>query len=283
MTAEDGLHRTMLPADGADPAIEILSTGLAPDFLFLHGSCGRAGFWAPLMREFAARGVHTAALSYRGHGESGGARLLQSYRIMDYLRDVERVLHAMPGKPMLVGHSLGGLVAQLTAEEKKLPGLVLLASCPVGGMQKDGARMFLRQPMTFIRAMRRKSYKSLFEDEAVTRWLLFARDAPSDLVRAYMAEAGEESWLAGAELTTWLPAPGRVQCPVMVVGGDQDNTVCPASVRRTALAYGVEPVMLPRRGHMLPIEGDPAELAGLLLEFHRRVVEGEAVPCGTAS
>lgn len=279
----DGLLRETIAAESEDPSLEVLATGPAPQFLFLHGSGGRAAFWAPVMAALAAQGAEAAALSFRAHGESGGRKLLQAYRIMDYARDTERALGAMAAPPVLVGHAMGGLVAQLVAEEQALPGLALLASCPVGGMQGDGARLFLRRPMAFLRAMRARSYKSLFTDEAMTRWLLFGPDAPQALVRRYMDEVGEESWLAGGEMTRWLPAPQRVRCPVMVVGGEEDNTVSPASVRRTAQAYGVEPVMLPRHGHMLPIEAEPEALAALLLDFRRRVAGGGAAPCATTS
>ena len=226
-----GLQVEALPRDGREPALELVSSGPAPRFLFLHGSSGQAMIWAPLLLAMAARGVHGAALSFRGHGGSEGRRMLQSYRILDYEADTKRALQAMQSAPILVGHSMGGLVAQLVAEELPLPGLALLASSPVGGMQKDGLRMLLRQPRAFLRAMRRRSFKSLYEKEETTRWLLFSRDAPAELVRRYQAEAQEESWLAGAEMNTMLPAPGRVRCPVMVMGGEEDNMVCPASVR----------------------------------------------------
>jgi pimeloyl-ACP methyl ester carboxylesterase len=82
-----------------------------------------------------------------------------------------------------------------------------------------------------------------------------------------MAEAVEESWLAGSEMNKWLPAPDRVRCPVLVVGGEADNMVCPASVQRTAAAYKVAPVMMPRLGHMLPVECEAGTLAELLMGF----------------
>lgn len=282
MSGSEALHRTVLPREGEDASIEVLATGPAPAFLFLHGACCEARLWEPLMLALAARGVDSAALSFRGHGGSGSKGALQAFRIMDYTRDTCRVLDGM-ASPILVGHSMGGLVAQLVAEDRAVPGLVLLASSPVGGMHRDGARMLLRQPRAFLRAMRRQSLRALYEDEQATRWLLFGPDAPDDLVRRFMAQAVEESWLAGSEMNKWLPAPERVRSPVLVVGGEADNMVCPASVRRTAAAYNVAPVMLPRRGHMLPVECDATALADLLLGFQARIGTGGAAACPTAS
>jgi len=283
MSEAEALQRTVLPRMGEDAAIEVLSTGPAPAFLFLHGACCQARVWEALMLALAARGVDSAALSFRGHGGSGSRGALQAFRIMDYMRDTNRVLDAMAAPPILVGHSMGGLVAQLVAEERALPGLALLASSPVGGMHRDGLRMLLRQPRAFLRAMRRQSFRALYEDEGTTRWLLFGPDVPDTLVRRFMAEAVEESWLAGSEMNKWLPAPARVRCPVLVAGGEADNMVCPASLRRTAEAYGVAPVLLPRRGHMLPVECEATALAELLLAFRGRAEADGAAACATAS
>lgn len=274
-----------LPAEGGDPALEVIATGETPDFLLVHGACCQARVWVPLMQALAAQGRTAAALSLRGHGGSGGRKLLQAYRIMDYVRDVRRVLAGWDRAPVLVGHSMGGLVAHLVAEEEEVavPGLALLASSPVGGMHRDGLRMLLRQPRTFLRAMRERSLRSLYRDEAVTRWLLFSRAAPPELVHRFQEEAVEESWLAGSEMNTWLPAPQRIRCPVLVAGGAEDNMVCAASVQRTAAAHGVAPVFLPGRGHMVQAEGDPGELAALLLRFRAEACADPAGACATAS
>lgn len=70
--------------------------------------------------------------------------------------------------------------------------------------------------------------------------------------------------MAGNQMTTLLPEPTAVHCPVAILGGADDFMVSMQSVRETARAYGVQPVLLPRCGHMLPIEVCPSDLAALL-------------------
>lgn len=254
-----------LPAEGPDPALELRRAGGPPRFLLVHGSSGSAAVWEGLMAALAERGAGSLALSLRGHGASGGRARLQEWGIGDYLRDVRRTLALFSEPPVLVGHSMGGLVAQLTAAEVALERLVLLAPSPVGGMGRDGMRMVLRHPLTFWRAIRRRSFLALYEDPRVCRALLFARETPEEVVHAHQARLQEESWRAGSELNTLLPAPAAVRCPVRVIGGAEDRMVGANSLRRTAAAYGTEAIFLPGRAHMVQLEGSMDELAAAIL------------------
>jgi pimeloyl-ACP methyl ester carboxylesterase len=62
-----------------------------------------------------------------------------------------------------------------------------------------------------------------------------------------------------------------VKCPVLVVGGADDFMVSADSVRATAKAYGTAAVFIPRAGHMVQLESDPAALAQLIADFAARV------------
>ncbi|WP_237214723.1 alpha/beta fold hydrolase [Falsiroseomonas oryziterrae] len=247
-----------------DPPLELVGDA-GPRFLLVHGANGSAAVWRQLAAALAVRGAASLAVSLRGHGASGGQTALQSFGIRDYVADVRRVLAALPVPPVLVGHSMGGLVAQLVAAEAPLAGLALLASSPTGGMRRDGARMLLRHPFTFLRAIRRRSFRALYAEPRLARALLFARATPEAVIRDYQAMLGEESWRAGTEMNELLPDPGAVRCPVLVIGGAEDAMVSPGSVRRTASAYRTAAVLLPGRAHMLQLEGDQDALAALLL------------------
>lgn len=98
--------------------------------LFLHGAFADHQGFDTLARLFAARGYAGYAFSRRGRlGQAPeNARQL---RFRDYLEDTLAVIDAMDTKPILAGHSLGGLLAMKAAEARPdLPALVLIASAP---------------------------------------------------------------------------------------------------------------------------------------------------------
>src|SRR5215475_7769604 len=83
-----------------------------PSLLFVHGACLGAWCWEDhFLPYFAKRGYHALALDLRGHGRSGGRAQLQEYALEDFVRDVAQVASRLSKPPIVVGHSMGGLIA----------------------------------------------------------------------------------------------------------------------------------------------------------------------------
>ena len=100
--------------------------------LFVHGSSHAAWCWDEhFLPWFATEGFNAYAVSLRGHGKSEGSDRLRWTSVSDYVDDVRSVALRLPGAPVLIGHSLGGLVVQKYLERYTASGAVLLAPSPV--------------------------------------------------------------------------------------------------------------------------------------------------------
>ena len=86
--------------------------------LLTHGYGEHSGRYGEVVRAWTGRGLIVATYDLRGHGRSEGDRgHIDSFR--DYVRDAEDLLDELAandrwsgcGKPMLFGHSLGGLIS----------------------------------------------------------------------------------------------------------------------------------------------------------------------------
>ena len=78
--------------------------------ILLHGNSANAWWWQPVARAIAPA-YRLLALDQRGHGDSEWARPV-AYSPVDYANDIARlVAHAASNteKPLIVGHSMGGL------------------------------------------------------------------------------------------------------------------------------------------------------------------------------
>ena len=85
-----------------------------PPLVLIHGAANSAKVWTYWQRELAAHGCTSHAIDLRGHGESG--RLDLSHTSMqDYADDVHSVLTQMSQPPVVMGWSMGGLVAMMVA------------------------------------------------------------------------------------------------------------------------------------------------------------------------
>ena len=147
----------MLRHSGA-PALEL--TEAEPEgavagapILFIHGAFGGAWMWREIfLPYFARRGRASVALSLRGHGASEGRAQLSETRLPDYCNDVQRALAEFKEPPIVVAHSLGGLLAQLLIGREELRALVLLASLPPEGLMLESPRLALTDTRIWLEA-----------------------------------------------------------------------------------------------------------------------------------
>lgn len=128
--------------DGVHIAYEVAGAG--PALVLVHGITESRRSWDPLVADLATD--HTVvALDVRGHGESGPASTYDSRAMAG---DVAAVLAALGlDDPLVVGHSMGGIVVTAFAAEHPCRGVVNIdQSIALGDFQElvRGAEPMLR-------------------------------------------------------------------------------------------------------------------------------------------
>ena len=172
--------------------------GARPAFVWLHAFGGaRVGeHSSALFEHAAATGRAAARFDFRGHGDSTGT--IGATTLKDLVADTRSVL-AATGPAILVGHSLGGLVAALAAAEfpTLVKALVLLAP-------SLGYRHVLRRCI-----------------------------GPDGLLRTLDGRAFtvRPETLADADAIDEARLPHRLPMPVLVVHGANDPIIDPAASR----------------------------------------------------
>jgi pimeloyl-ACP methyl ester carboxylesterase len=102
-----------------------------PPIVLIHGSANSAAVWRLWQRELATRGWSSYALDLRGHGQSPAVDLAQ-VSMADYASDVCILVRQLRQPPVLLGWSMGGLVALMVAAAGGIAACVALApSTPV--------------------------------------------------------------------------------------------------------------------------------------------------------
>lgn len=106
--------------------------------LLVHGLCEHCGRYDAVGEYFTSRGVPVLAFDLRGHGQSDGPRGHVD-RFEDYVGDVmffrDFVGARHPSdKVVLLGHSMGGLIALATAEAHSEAFACVVASAPMLGI-----------------------------------------------------------------------------------------------------------------------------------------------------
>ena len=235
-----------------EPASEVRSTPI----LFVHGMWHGAWCWTEhFLPYFARHGYVSHALSLRGHGGSEGRERLRWTSLADYVSDVAQVVDQMERPPVLVGHSMGGMVVQKYLESNAAPAAVQLASAPPRGMVRATLRVAARHPLAFMKANLMMSMFPVVSTPQLAQEAFFSADMPKDKVSRYYSQLQDESYRAYLDMMGLsLPRPERVKTPILVLGAADDRLISPSEVEATARAYRTQAELLPDMAHDMMLE-----------------------------
>lgn len=116
--------------------------------LLVHGLAEHAGRYQHVADVLCGLGLRVRAHDLRGHGASGGARMVADHPDV-YLNDLAEIYDAaMPGwheLPILLGHSMGGLIAARFATARVRPVRALVLSSPALALRLSGPMLALQR------------------------------------------------------------------------------------------------------------------------------------------
>lgn len=235
-----------------------------PPVVFVHGYYARASVWEHWLPFFGARGFPAYAVNLRGREDSRPATRLGSVSVNDYVDDAAEVARFL-GRPAVVGHSMGGLIAQRLAELDLVRAAVLVTPAPPRGIPLLSWKFVVKQLKLLPRALTSRVIEPNRED---MRELAFNRVPPGEQDVA-LDQLVPDSGRAGRELSlTGIRVDRRrVRCPLLVVAAERDQFVPARIVARVARRYGAPLRTLPDRGHMVVIEPGWERLAGDVAEW----------------
>ncbi|KEA52988.1 hydrolase [Mangrovibacter sp. MFB070] len=241
-----------------------------PALVFLHYYGGSSRTWESVINVLT-HDYHSIAYDHRGWGESGKPE--DGYDIAGLAADTESVIKALGlQRYILVGHSMGGKVAQLFASRQPqgLEGLILVAPSPPVPMHlSDEERKVLksayssRESVEYVidHVLTAKTLSAVHRKQVVEDSLKGSIHAK----KAWPDEAMRE------DITAWVTA---INVPTLVVSGDQDKVERLNVLKEELLPRIPEATLkvIPGAGHLLPLEV-PEILASLIAGFAAGVVK----------
>ena len=249
-----------------------------PPLLLVHGIYHGAWCWQKnYIPYFTHNGFEVWAMSLRGHGKSEGRERLQHFRIWDYLEDVKRVAAMMDRPPVLLGHSLGGVLVQKYIERNYVPAAVTIGS-PIKTTYLPSRiavdifmSLFFRYPRPFLKSLFTLNPYSMVRDY----WhrLLIASDLPQEEGAAIKNALQKESIPVIIDLAFFYKVyPQTVQTPVLVIGGAKDELVPERHLRESAELYGATLYIDPEAGHDMMLEQNWEPAAEVILGWLKKRV-----------
>lgn len=229
-----------------------------PPVLFVHGYFATATVWTPWLSFFAERGAPAYAVNLRGRAGSKPGINLGRAAVKDFIDDASTVARQV-GASVVVGHSMGGLIAQGLAERGDVRAAVLVSPAPPRGITVMSPRLAIKQ-LKYLSAI--LGSRPVMPDREDLRGIVLNR-VPRDLQDAVLDRMVPDSGRAGREMSITGVAidARRVRCPILVVAADEDRFIPRAIAERVARRYGAPVHLLTNHGHMNVLEPGWQQLA----------------------
>ena len=231
--------------------------GTGPDLVYLHGAGGVTAE-DPFLAALAAK-HHVYAPLIPGYGDSEEAPTIRD--MLDFTLHTWDVIEALGLKdPILVGHSMGGMIAAEMAAVAPNDVSRLALICPAGLWDDDHpiADIFSLLPFEMPQI--------LFHDAVAGAAMLTAGRNVEDpnFLQTYLVNNARQLGMAGRILFP-IPERGladrlyRIKAKTVIVWGDSDRLTPPfyAHGFKKGIA-GSELVSIPEAGHMVIVEKTPA-------------------------
>lgn len=199
--------------------------------LLVHGLAEHAGRYQHVADLLCGLGLRVRAFDLRGHGASGGARMVADHPDI-YLEDLAEIydaaLHAWNELPILIGHSMGGLVAARFATARVRPVRALVLSSPALALRLSQPMLALHRVLLTLaprlRVPNPVDPRHLSHDPAVV-----AAYRSDPLVQTTITASVLESFIRG--MAQAHADAARLEAPMLMLVGGADRVVDPAGSR----------------------------------------------------
>ncbi|KAI9740915.1 MAG: hypothetical protein M1818_004521 [Claussenomyces sp. TS43310] len=246
-------------------------SGTGPTLIFLH-------YWGGSSRTFASvvsnlPYFRSISIDFRGWGDSTGPQTASGYSILDLALDVETLIKKLDIHDfVLIGHSMGGKVAQLIGGRRRVDGLraiILIGPAPPTPLVLPAE----------MQAQQMTAYGSAESSEFVARNVLTSSPLSEDQVRMVVEdimkgnEFAKRAWPAYAMVEDFSSETKEIRVPVLVIAGEFDR-VEPVGRLQMEVVGNIaraEMIVVEGSGHLLPVEA-PVQVAKHIRDFVGKVV-----------
>ncbi|TNC79378.1 MAG: hypothetical protein C9356_19500 [Oleiphilus sp.] len=218
--------------------MQLSPSSSARPILLVPGAMTGAWIWADNFEQaFRSAGYAVQTMEFRGHGAGLGERF--KARFGHYVDDCVNAIEAFDQAPVLIGHSLGGLIALHASARVEVAATALLSPAPVEGIGRSLLSLGRKSPVSLAK------FIAATVDARLTRYAeaplgIYSDTCDIERAQAITAQLRSES----LPVLLRLLAPPRLEFnklspeKILFIGAKGDHIIPAAEVERSARTLG---------------------------------------------
>ncbi len=231
----------------------------------IHGMFCGAWCWENYKEYFEDRGYECVTTTLRHHdlglNELPDLRL-GTTSLLDYTKDLEDEIRRLDTTPIIVGHSMGGLLAQILGSRGLAKALVLLTPAQPSGV----FALKLSIIRSFWGSIKKwgwwkKPARATFDEAVYGALHLMSEEEQKNIYNRMVYESGRAVKEIGLYLFDSQDASkvdeSKVICPVLVISGSQDRMTPASVVRKVCDKYKATSTYMEYPNHAHWVIGEP--------------------------
>ena len=252
--------------------------------VFIHGLWIHSSSWKPWIDFFGHAGYDATAPEWPGGSDTVAAARANpekaaGYGVQEIVDHYAKTIATLPAKPVVIGHSFGGLIAQAILGKNLASAAVAIDPAPIKGVLalpfsalrvasvalKNPAN--LKKSVSLTAAEFRYGFGNMLShedsEELFRRWTIPSPGRP--LFQAAFANFNPTA-------ATKVETANATRGPLLLIAGENDHTAPSAITRGTLKLYHRSPAItelkeIPKRGHSLTIDKGWRDVATTALEW----------------
>ncbi|MFH1189027.1 MAG: alpha/beta hydrolase [bacterium] len=212
----------------------------------IHGMWGGPWYWEKYKTFFESNGYHCIVPTLLLHEKEANRKALidvGKISLRDYVEHLEQQIRALQEPPIIMGHSMGGLLALILASKGLAKEAILITPAPphdVFAFRWSVVRSF---SSSFFRLnFWERPCKPTFGEAVYAMLHELSPDEQREVFEKFVYESGRAASEIGfsffdAGKASWIEAK-EIPCPVLVIGAEKDRITPASVVKEIAQHYG---------------------------------------------
>jgi pimeloyl-ACP methyl ester carboxylesterase len=238
---------------------------MSEHIMMIHGMWCGDWVWDNYKKFFESKGYRCITPTLRYHDNKyrqAPDNRIGTTSLLDYAEDLENEIYKLDQKPILMGHSMGGLIAQMLGSRGLSKALVLLTpASPKGIIALRFSVMKSFWSATTKPGFWRKPMLQTFDEAVYSMMQLLPNEEQKNVYERLVPESGRAAFEIGYWPLDRRSASkvdsAKITCPTLVIAGGHDKITPPSVVHKVADKYSAATTFKEFPDHAHWVIGEP--------------------------